>query len=1244
MRSSASALWLYGTLFATLASVVRGELEPDFMSVRKNVTKEYESKTHIPTEKYFPSIIITMAGMSLQSLSARVELMTSSFANETLPDTEVIPHLSALIQTYFTTMNAIGAETWIMHGTLLAWWWNQKARTKDFPPAISRTDILQIFPWDNDLDVQISEPTIHFLADYYNMTEHHFDIPDVDGGRTYMLEINPNYVVKSDQDTLNKIDARWIDMSSGLFIDITAVRKDEEKRSKGSPEALMCKDKHHYDESDIFPLRESLFEGVSVKIPYAYTYLLEEEYSAKALTRTSFYGHNFNEQTKIWESASDNSPILPTHTTVEPTSSSRSCVTCRRRKVRCNKRSPCSNCTKAGIDCVFPPPGRAPRKSKRPPDAELLSRLRRLEGVIDHLKGGQTEGSPSAPGSSSTGPSTFPSDNGRSDVEPQASQVQQPQQQPQPQPQSQTESGCPFGDPDPNKVDPNKFENEFGRLVIDEGRSRYVSNRLWASLGDEIEELQDILDHSSSDEEDMPSPESAHSGSHDGFLFGFYSLSQSLREFHPPMSKVSILWEIYRENVAPLITIVHRPTAQSLFVKAAQNPSALDKNQEALVFSMYLCTIVSMTPDQCMRQFDLDRTLAVKRYRFATEQALAKAGFLNTQSLVLLQAAVMFLVCVRREDDSKFVWSMTSIVLRIAQGLGLHRDGTNFALKPFETDMRRRLWWHISLMDIRSSEDHGTDPLIHENMFDTRLPLNINDEDITPDMEEAPAEREGCTDATFCLIRCEITNALRRANYVCPGAQWRTPGGIPSPERCERMIQIISNRCEQRYIRHCDMNIPIQWCAATVARLILAKLWLIVHHPMTRKDRSNISQATRESLFQTAIEVLEFGRLLEADPKTAKWGWLFRTNMQWHGVAFVLSEICVRSMCPVTDRAWNAVSSLYSDWAIQGTHKKGMLWRPLAALMKRAAARRAEQHRELIDRFGPLPMSEPTLIPGDNQSLPRIHMPNVPATRETFGSDANFNIDLSQGPLGALQTLFPGSNLFDTPTNMLDGPAQTAADPAVTSYAFMSNPLLNLEPCPEAPEAPQLSWEEWDQVMRDFQMDVEKDESDPTQGTNRHAASTTSAAPSAVTTPATPKLSSGPATLKTNASAAEIAQHVWQQYVSTTPQRTLLLDAFMAFLVLVGGLQFLYCVLAGNYPFNAFLSGFGAAVGQFVLTASLRMQTSDSGVGSKPSSKGKNARFADESEEGTGTSHERAFADYIFGSLILHFFCINFIN
>jgi hypothetical protein len=159
-------------------------------------------------------------------------------------------------------------------------------------------------------------------------------------------------------------------------------------------------------------------------------------------------------------------------------SSSRSCVTCRRRKVRCDKKSPCSNCAKAGIDCIFPPPGRAPRKSKRPPDAELLSRLRRLEGVIDHLRGsGNTEGastSAQAP-SPTTGSSTS-----RSEHTAPASVPAEPQNQ-------AGGSVCPFAESDPKKLAPDKFENEFGRLVIDEGRSRYVSNRLWTSLGDEVD-------------------------------------------------------------------------------------------------------------------------------------------------------------------------------------------------------------------------------------------------------------------------------------------------------------------------------------------------------------------------------------------------------------------------------------------------------------------------------------------------------------------------------------------------------------------------------------------------------------------------------------------------------------------------------------------------------------------------------------------------------------------------------------
>lgn len=133
------------------------------------------------------------------------------------------------MQAFLATMNDIGAETWIMHGTLLGWWWNQK-----------------ILPWDSDLDVQVDEPTITFLAKYYNMTEYHYDIPEVNGGRTYLLEVNPRYTTPGTEDKLNVIDARWIDTDTGLFIDISTVRANLTARAEGIQGALMVKDRHHY--------------------------------------------------------------------------------------------------------------------------------------------------------------------------------------------------------------------------------------------------------------------------------------------------------------------------------------------------------------------------------------------------------------------------------------------------------------------------------------------------------------------------------------------------------------------------------------------------------------------------------------------------------------------------------------------------------------------------------------------------------------------------------------------------------------------------------------------------------------------------------------------------------------------------------------------------------------------------------------------------------------------------------------
>ena len=75
-----------------------------------------------------------------------------------------------------------------------------------------------------------------------------------------------------------------------------------------------------------------------------------------------------------------------------------SCIHCRRRKVRCDRRHPCSPCSRNKTDCVFPVSGRIPRRSRdpnysQPPTqkrTELLGRLRRLEAMVGDL-GSQVE-------------------------------------------------------------------------------------------------------------------------------------------------------------------------------------------------------------------------------------------------------------------------------------------------------------------------------------------------------------------------------------------------------------------------------------------------------------------------------------------------------------------------------------------------------------------------------------------------------------------------------------------------------------------------------------------------------------------------------------------------------------------------------------------------------------------------------------------------------------------------------------
>ncbi|KAL6855470.1 mannosyltransferase [Amphichorda felina] len=213
------------------------------------------------------------------------------FFSDEVPYAEHRYVLRDLIRSYLTALHERGVETWLAHGTLLGWWWNG-----------------QIMPWDFDLDVQVTNHTLQWLGENLNRTEHTYNAtsPDDPTGdtviaKTYLLDINPHHVDIDRGDAQNIIDARWIDMQNGMFIDITGVREREADR----PGVWSCKNKHRYDSQDLWPMRMSTFEGVRARIPYSFQRILSDEYGEKSLVAEEWEGHRWEASIKEWVKMSE---------------------------------------------------------------------------------------------------------------------------------------------------------------------------------------------------------------------------------------------------------------------------------------------------------------------------------------------------------------------------------------------------------------------------------------------------------------------------------------------------------------------------------------------------------------------------------------------------------------------------------------------------------------------------------------------------------------------------------------------------------------------------------------------------------------------------------------------------------------------------------------------------------------------------------------------------------------------------
>ncbi|KAJ4374842.1 hypothetical protein N0V83_001920 [Neocucurbitaria cava] len=562
-----------------------------------------------------------------------------------------------------------------------------------------------------------------------------------------------------------------------------------------------------------------------------------------------------------------------------------SCVLCASRKVKCDRRpGGCENCGKARVPCLYkaPPPPRRRKKGAR--DIDTAARLRLYEEALRQLGVDPEElvrqkSSKDAVHLDVSGINGF------------------------------MENAIPDQAWKPYR------SKEIGVLVSDEGKSRYLENGLWTSLQGEFREPRDLLDDSSEDElsesfsrfaTEPPPIDGA------GLLLGGQIPSMNLRSLHPQPVQIFKLWQSYLDNINPLVKIFHAPTVQQLISNATGDLDDVPRNVEALLFAIYSVTIETLSDGECIALVGQSKSAASQRFRFGAQHALIKAGFLRTSDITVLQAFTLFILSIQ-SGDARIIWILAGVAQRIGQRIGLHRDGVLLKLPPFETEIRRRLWWQIMMMEGFSQKLAGTGTAGTILMGDVEMPSNINDSDLFPGMKEMPKEHEGATEMMFFLIRCLVGQFLKRSSVghtTFDGVWHRLTTTAVQLAIKDKAIDELEAHIDEKFLQYCDPSIPWHLMCAHLGKAVVFMMRFMAHST----DYYNVDhtpQREKDLMFDLALQVSSSQNLAYTMKEMQGFMWHVNLHFQWKSFLYLVSELRYRTEGAKVDQAWKEIEKTY---------------------------------------------------------------------------------------------------------------------------------------------------------------------------------------------------------------------------------------------------------------------------------------------------------------------------------------------
>ncbi|KEY69358.1 hypothetical protein S7711_08116 [Stachybotrys chartarum IBT 7711] len=528
----------------------------------------------------------------------------------------------------------------------------------------------------------------------------------------------------------------------------------------------------------------------------------------------------------------------------------RACHACNGRKIKCDRREPCSSCARLGKMCVYPPSGRI-RRTKRAIMADMGHRILSLEKSLA-----------------------------------QASSVSTPNK---------------LGQPPPPRSPLEEASATLSTrdVLLQQGSSSQYFNEAFISRV--ICEEKDMKSAVSTPQEQRPycSPFNALG------VLSARALDQPPHSNHPPTQVAVKLWNHFKECVdtACNACLLHMPTDEVKVYSVIQDPAKASYENLALCFAIYFTTVASLTEEDAKILLGRDRTAALFLFKDGLEQSFAYADFLDCPTVTLLNALSTYISALRIHNSSKGIWILNGLALRIAQSIGLHRDGERLGLPPFEAERNRRMWWQLICREARAGEDYGLQSTKELSLpaSDTRIPLNVDDSDLYPGMERLPPERKTWTRMTFFRVKVDLFEAQKKL-LGCPGSC----KDFPSEAERASIMKDVTERVETR-LKHSNPVIPQQLLTMTCARHVLRKLDFISRLEWHSRQPSGSREdfATNENLNE-AIMILKVMDM-SVHEILKQYAWVKSAYPQNHLLAYILWHLCVKPEGPHVEEAWDTI-------------------------------------------------------------------------------------------------------------------------------------------------------------------------------------------------------------------------------------------------------------------------------------------------------------------------------------------------